>query len=167
MRQIELSFVAEDRLGSKVIRWGTHSDFSHVDIIMPSGRRLGARHDHPVWNCDRLKAGVQIREPDYADFSRDERLIIPCTMAHYDVALRWLMLQVNKPYDITGLLASFLLNRPKGWRDEGQWWCSELAVCFVERVLAGIECLTPANRVSPNDCYLFCGAFASKHYAVC
>ncbi len=165
MRHIELSFVAENTLGSKVIQWGTHSVHSHVDIILPSGRRFGARRDHPVWKCDRLKAGVQIREPNYADFSRDDRLIIPCTMTWYDEALRWLYRQENKPYDTSGLLSSFIFNRPKGWRDEGQWWCSELAVCFVERVLQE-ECLTPANRVAPNDCYIFCGAFASKHYAV-
>ena len=41
MSHIELSFVTEASLGSQAIRWFTHSDFSHVDIITPGGYRLG------------------------------------------------------------------------------------------------------------------------------
>lgn len=150
---IELSFVCEDTLGSKLIRWFTHSDFSHVDIIY-DGKRIGARMDHPN---KRGHTGVQIRPMDYGRFTRDERIIVPCLNAV--PALEWLMFQIGKPYDKEGLLRSFLFNagRSVDWRDDRQWWCSELGMAFLEKAL-GWECNCPASRISPNDLYLFAGA---------
>ena len=145
---IELSFVCEDTFGSKLIQWFTHSDFSHVDIIDEDGYRVGARMD-----------GVWTRKKDYTIFTRDERIIVPCL--NKEVAWNWLSQQIGKPYDKEGLLRSFLFNagRSVEWRDEGQWWCSELGMAFLEEAL-GWECNCPASRISPNDLYLFAGAVA-------
>ncbi len=172
--QLELSFVCENSVGSKMIRWFTHSDFSHVDIITPDGYRLGARSDHPTWcdqpltaadrddNCIKKSiwmAGVQKRAMDYAPFTLDTRLIIPCSATQADYAYGWLYDQIGKPYDRHGLFASFLFDRPVPWWDEKAWWCSELATVFVHN--AGFPaCRTPASRVSPNDCFIYAGCFA-------
>ena len=164
MSHLELSFVTEASLGSQAIRWFTHSDFSHVDIITPDGYRLGARSDHPVGNLansqrDGDGAGVQRRAMDYAPFTLDRRLIIPCSATQAYYAYGWLYKQLGKPYDKYGLFASFLFDRPVPWYDERAWWCSELATVFVHN--AGFPaCRTPASRVSPNDCYIYVGAFA-------
>ena len=161
---LELSFVTEDTLGSAAIRWFTHSNYSHVDIITPDGHRIGARTDHPVYSLQPLgediaHAGVQKRPMDYAPFTRDDRLIIPCSGMKFDLAYSWLNEQLGKPYDRGGLFASFLLDRTD-WRHDGQWWCSELGTVFIEK--AGFPvCRTPANRMSPNDCYIYAGCFAS------
>ncbi len=163
--QLELSFVTEATAGSHAIRWFTHSDFSHVDIITPDGYRLGARSDHPVWalgephDTGTWATGVQKREMDYAPFTLDTRLIIPCSATQADYAYGWLYDQLGKPYDKYGLFASFLFDRPVAWWDEKAWWCSELATVFVH--MAGFPaCRTPASRVSPNDCFIYAGCFA-------
>lgn len=150
---IELSFVCEDSFGSELIRWFTHSDFSHVDIITPWGTRTGARMDHPVNG----KTGVQDRPFLYGNFIRDERVIV--SAPYVDDAYAWLSRQYGKPYDKEGLLRSFLFNagRSIDWRDEGQWWCSELGMVFLEKAL-GWECNSPASRISPNDLFIFAGA---------
>ena len=166
MSHLELSFVTEASLGSQAIRWFTHSDFSHVDIITPDGYRIGARSDHPVWAPDpldgrglHLHAGVQKRFVNYAEFTLDCRLRIECSEAQTHGAYRWLHTQLGKPYDKHGLFSSFLFDRPVPWWDERMWWCSELATVFVATAL-GKPCRTPASRVSPNDCYIYAGAFA-------
>jgi len=162
---LELSFVTEASLGSQAIRWFTHSDFSHVDIITPDGYRIGARSDHPVWAPDlldgrglHLHAGVQKRIMDYAPFTLDCRLRIPVNHDCHQ-AWAWINAQLGKPYDKHGLFSSFLFDRPVPWYDERAWWCSELATVFVHN--AGFPaCRTPASRVSPNDCYIYAGCFA-------
>lgn len=168
MSQLELSFVTEDTFGSRLIRWGTHSDYSHVDIITPDGYRIGARTDHPIYSLQPLGediplVGVQKRPMDYAPFTRDDRLIIPCDATAASYAYCWLLDQLGKPYDKIGLLRSFILNRPDkrpvSWRDEHAWWCSELGARFIE--VAGFrECRAPVNRMSPNDTYIYGGCFA-------
>jgi uncharacterized protein YycO len=157
---IELSFVTERSIGSEAIRWFTHSDYSHVDVIMPSGQRLGARSDSPVSGM----TGVQIRDHDYAKFIRDDRLVIDTHSEPLEhEAYAWLMRQVGKPYDISGLYRSFLWEGKVPWWDEKAWWCSELAVLFVAKAVA-VRCWTPASRVAPNDCYIFGGAFARDNF---
>ena len=163
MSRLELSFVTEASLGSQAIRWFTHSDFSHVDIITPDGYRIGARSDHPVGaageGCGRMMAGVQKRDMHYAGFTLDKRLIISCTPINAAIAYGWLYDQLGKPYDKRGLFASFLFDRPVPWWDEKEWWCSELAAVFVHN--AGFPaCRTPASRVSPNDAFIYAGCFA-------
>ena len=154
MSQLELSFVSQRDPGSWAIRWFTHSDFSHVDIITPDGYRLGARSDCPVGYP--LAAGVQRRPMDYAKFTRDERITIPCLMQPHHDAYTWLDDQIGKPYDSSGLFRSFLLDKYQ-WGDNGKWWCSELAAVFIEQ--AGFpRMMIPATRCAPNDAFIYAGA---------
>ena len=155
--QLELSFVTQHDPGSWAIRWFTHSDFSHVDIIMPSGERLGARSDVPMGYPPHT--GVQIRPPDYAKFSRDERISIPCDAALAHEAYTWLLKQVGKPYDKSGLFRSFLFDDYQ-WRYDDKWWCSELAAVFLEAAHFP-RVMTPANRLAPNDTFIYAGAMPS------
>ena len=160
MINLELSFVTEyphglEHIplfdGGEWIRWFSHSDFSHVDIIQ-GGMRFGARSDYPVNG----KTGVQIRPMDYAVFRRDERVVIPAFREPLDCAVIWLNKQVGKPYDTTGLFRSFLFD-DMNWRTEDRWWCSELGTVYVETAL-NKRVLTAANRMTPNDLYLWAGA---------
>jgi hypothetical protein len=150
---IELSFVTQAGPGSRLIRWFTHSDYSHVDIII-DGYRWGARFDYPVNG----KTGVQVRLPNYAVFTRDDRLRIPVPPAQLAIAEDWLCQQLDKPYDRDGLFASFVFGRAD-WRNDGKWWCSELGMAFLEH--AGIpRCRIHQNRIAPNDLYIYASAFA-------
>ena len=163
MPQLELSFVSQRDPGSWAIRWFTHSDFSHVDIIRPfPARRIGARSDCPVWAIGKPhdtgtgETGVQIRSMDYAKFTRDERIIIPCTDTQWIAANTWLNQQLGKPYDSSGLFRSFLLDKYQ-WGDNGKWWCSELAAVYIEA--AGFpRMMIPATRCAPNDAFIYAGA---------
>ena len=158
---IELSFVTERSPGSEVIRWFTHSDFSHVDIIWGDpygplameGMRFGARSDCPVNG----KTGVQFRESGYAKFVKDWRVIVPATFQQEDKFYDWLLKQEGKPYDTTGLYASFLWNRPD-WNHDTAWWCSELAGAALGQGAGLVNIVTPTNKLSPNDAFLVAGA---------
>ena len=93
---------------------------------------------------------------DYAVFRRDERVVIPAFREPLDCAVIWLNKQVGKPYDTTGLFRSFLFD-DMNWRTEDRWWCSELGTVYVETAL-NKRVLTAANRMTPNDLYLWAGA---------
>jgi hypothetical protein len=39
---LTISFVTQRNPISNIVRLSTHSDFSHTDVILPTGNRLGA-----------------------------------------------------------------------------------------------------------------------------
>ena len=55
MGKVWLRFITEEDFSSRLIRWFTWSDWSHVDFVLRDGRFLGAR----------LDGGVLIRPHDY------------------------------------------------------------------------------------------------------
>ena len=120
---------------------------------------LGARTNHPVNG----KTGVQIRPKGYATFKRQVILEIPCGLNDWYNGFAWLKEQIGKPYDRTGLYRAFLFNSTN-WRHDGEWWCSELGMAFLEH--CGFpKALTPANRITPNDLFLYAGAVGGYQVA--
>lgn len=164
--EIVLQFVGGSDIESKLIEWFGHSlPVSHVDIVLPDGRLLGARSDTfsvPDPNApgeDKvIPPGVQIRPADYEPWKYKLRVVIPTTAAiakkYYDFAYS----QVGKPYDTRGLLAAFLTDRD--WRNPDQgWWCSELAGRGFEPDVSGLlryKIATPANKLDPMSLLLVC-----------
>jgi hypothetical protein len=156
---IELSFVAEQSVGSSVIRWFSHSDFSHVEVIWPNdhGKRYGARSDHTP--------GVWSRPFNYATFSKDWRVLIPSIPEQEEGFYTFLLDQYGKPYDKSGLFASFLFGRKVKWRDDQSWWCSELVAAALEA--GGLtKFMTPAGRITPNDAFLVSAAIPGATISV-
>lgn len=147
---ITTQFVTEATLGSWAIRFGTHSDFSHVDVVLPSGDLLGARS----------AGGVQIRKPDYTQFSLIRRVVIPCSDDEGQAYYEFLRAQVGKPYDWKGVVG-FAVNRD--WRATDCWFCSELDIAAKE-VAKIIKVATPASRITPNDDYLLSASISSSVY---
>lgn len=158
---IELSYVTEAGLGAGTIRWFTHSLHSHADVIWHGprmhggceGTRYGSRSDYLP------EPGVQFRGPHYARFTRDWRVLIPTTQVEEERFYEFLLAQEGKPYDTSGLFASFLFNRPD-WRRDTMWWCSELTAAAKEhagihRVISGVD------RIAPNDDLLMSGAVSN------
>jgi uncharacterized protein YycO len=148
---ISLQFVTEKGVGSTLIRWGTHSDFSHVDAVLHGGPLLGARSDTKM-------PGVSIRAPDYAPFTRRQTVVIPtqADMAFYS----FLMDQLGKPYDWKAIVG-FAVDR--NWRDPDSWFCSELVAAALEAAKI-VKVQTPANRISPNDVFLLAASISSSIY---
>ncbi len=150
---IQIRFVAEDDEGSKIIRWGTHSDFSHAGAMLPDGRELGAR-ESPV------PKGVQMRAPDYAIFSLVKTVIVPTTEEQSETYYAFLNAQLGKPYDWKSIVG-FVIDR--NWRDTDAWFCSELVAAALENAKI-LNIVSQANRITPNDLFLVVNTIASSLY---
>ena len=147
---IQLQFVATKDLGSELIEWFGHGQYSHVDCVMPDGRLLGAR----------LDGGVAVRQPDYEVFSRRTRVELPVEYLAEHQWLDWLLGQVGKPYDRTAI-AGFASGRD--WREQDSWFCSELASAGLEHCgYFQFPLTVPANKITPDDLILV----LSSHVAV-
>lgn len=159
---LDISHVGGSGWSSKCIEWFGAGGFSHVDIVVPDwycdenklprGSLLGARSDR----IGGQPAGVYIRPPDYEAWPKRLVLRVPCTTEQAEKAFRWAARQIRSPYDRFGLVSSFILGRD--WREEGAWWCSELAVRMLE--VGGIIPVLPVSfwKITPGDCALVCGA---------
>lgn len=121
--------------GWAIRRW-TLGDISHVDIVMPDGRLLGARAD-----------GVSLRLPGYAPFRNVVIAEIPASAEQESAFYAFVLAQLGKPYDNLALIA-FVFNRD--WQREDRWTCSELPARGLE--VAGVlpELYVPSSRVTPE-----------------
>ena len=153
MGQIVLQFVGAADLGGSLINWFDHGPFAHVDSVMPDGLLLGARSD--VWaNCP---AGVQLRPHDYMPFKNPCRAVLDTDDSIADAYYSFLMDQIGKPYDMTGIVG-FAVGRD--WRNENAWFCSELAAAGLEECgFLKHQLIQPANKIAPDDLALLCSAF--------
>lgn len=136
--QIVWQFSYKTDISGLLIRWGTRSDWSHVDAVLPNGDLLGARID----------GGVQIRKPGYANFKKTVQYSVktPAADKFYEI----LQTQVGKPYDWRAIAAFAFGNRD--WREQDSWFCSELQIWAAEQ--AGFfpqDLMIEVNRLSPRD----------------
>jgi hypothetical protein len=159
---LDLSHVANSALSSRTIEWFGGGGFSHVDIVVPDwycdahdlprGSLLGARSDR----IGGQPAGVYIRPPGYESWPKRLVLRVPCGQNQALHAFEWAAKQIKSPYDTPGLLSSFVLGRD--WREEGAWWCSELAVRMLEVGHIIQELPLPYWKITPGDSALICSA---------
>lgn len=135
---ITLQFVTQADQVSRLIRWFTWGDFSHVDVVLEGDYLLGAH----------FEGGVQIRPPTYATWTACERRVVHGVTADF---LPWLHQQVGKPYDWAAIFG--LLWRTDHWQCEDRWFCSELvAAAFT---FTGVPVILGEPwRISPRDLML-------------
>jgi hypothetical protein len=148
---VAVQFVTERSFGSGLIRWFSHSPFSHVDLVLPSGSMLGAR----------LDGGVAIRPAGYEKWSVIKRVRI--ATRHADAIYNAALKHEDKPYDtmaIAAFAAPWLFPR-RNWRDRDRWICSELVAWAFERTgfFKHVPAL-PVRRVTPGDVDLLLSPFA-------
>lgn len=132
--EIFLQYSTMRGLGSWAIRYRSGSPWSHVDVVLPDGRLLGARSSREVGLDGRAwEAGVRVRDPAYARFTHAMRVRTANVRApdFYE----WALDQVGKPYDSRGIL-DFVRGRSaeRDWRDPDAWFCDELVVAGLELV---------------------------------
>lgn len=145
---IKLQFVQGEDLGSKAIQIFERGWPSHVDAVLSDGRLLGARSDV----VGGAPAGVHIRTPDYALWTKKLLVTLPSTAEQETAWLNFLYAQIGKPYDETAILA-FPLQRD--WREPDSWFCSELGAAALEecgyfpKPLANLP-----NEITPRDLLL-------------
>lgn len=137
---IVLQLVTTNDISSRLIRYGTWSDYSHVDFVLPNGQLLGAH----------LNGGVQAREPNYETFTKKLRAVVDAP----DHVLVAAMSQIGKKYDWTAI-TDFVTRKKRNWREDDSWFCSELVAWAFE--IARFPILNTAVdmwRITPRDILL-------------
>lgn len=148
MKQTCLQFqlVAAAGLSSRAIGWFGGGFYTHVDIVWPDGRLFGARSETMVVNGLTYDEGVQFRPQGYAKWCKVTRIDVPCNLNQRNRALEWALRQEWKHYDRRAILG---LAVGRDWRDENQWFCSELASRYLEVAFDFRLALHP-NKVNPG-----------------
>lgn len=141
--QICVRFVDSVGLIDEAIKLETWSLFPHVEIMTQDG--LGAFGA-------RSSGGVQIRQPDYEKFTKEERYWVEVDDVSGAEAWAWSHKQIGKPYDYADILGIVV---HQDWRSENHWICSSLTARFFE--IAKSPLIRPnerIDRVTPGMCYL-------------
>jgi hypothetical protein len=148
MKSIQAQCVLGTGLSSKGIGWADGSNLSHVDIVLPDGRLLGARNDAiKMPSGVVVPAGVEIREPFYEVWKR--RIVFTKLVEDHIAELYYATAeqQLHKPYDSTAIWG-FVADRD--WRNPDAWFCSELWTFCAETSTTLPKLWTPKNKVMPG-----------------
>jgi uncharacterized protein YycO len=152
MAAVILQFVAGTGLGAELIQWYGHGRYSHVDVVWPDGRLIGARNDV----ISGIKAGVQARPASYVAGEPTLQVSIPLSDAQSDAFYSFILKQIGKPYDEIAI-AAFFLNAD--WSQAESWFCSMLMVAALQAAGWLRTLSEPCNKIDPDDLLLVLSAF--------
>jgi uncharacterized protein YycO len=149
-KTIMLRFVEDSSITSRAIKFFSHGNWSHVDVMFTTllgGKRLvGAR----------INGGVMTRMWDYKKFSKQMIITVPVSDEAWSKALNFLNAQIGKPYDWTAI-AAFAFNRD--WRETDSWFCSELAAAYLQSAnVLPTKMADGVNKITPSDLVLMLSA---------
>ena len=131
---IWLRFVSGISAISALIRWQQYGDWSHVDVLFPDGRLLGALEGKGVVFHDGGKCAHE--------------LYVGVPVPDASAAYAWFLNQEGKGYDYWGCIAGFLF-RSDWFNDQGKWFCSEMGCRGLVEGGLRSPLAGKANRVSP------------------
>ena len=97
---IILQFVGGNDLASEAIEWFGKGHFSHVDLVMPDQRLLGARSD----NIGGQPAGIWPRPPNYEPWAHVSRVTISCTDEQQDAFWKFANSKIGVEYNAAGII---------------------------------------------------------------
>ena len=145
---VTLQFVQDDHIWDPIVKYVSHGWPTHVDVVMPDGKLLGAR----------VRGGVAIREPNYDNFKRVARITLPATPAQERKFYGFLESQIGQHYDFANVFG-FVTNHHK--QRDGKWFCSMLALTALN-VAQVFLCIPAGNawEIDPWDLFLICSAFS-------
>jgi hypothetical protein len=143
MPALRWQFVLGADWESRLIAWWGqgYGGYSHVDFLLPGGGCLGARSDR----VGGLPRGVQLRPDNYEVWSKRTVLSLPCTQEESEEAVRFLVDQINDPYDkrdIWGLFIGRPISSGSGW-----WVCSALQLALARHLNK-----LPKLSITPQQC---------------
>lgn len=113
MKSLTWQFSTGDSTISKAIRWKTDSEISHVDVVTPEGRLLGAH----------INDGVLVRELDYMAFDLRIRVTVPVGDEQFEKFWASVNSKIGEKYDKAGIAGIALGDNLAG---PGTVFCSEL-----------------------------------------
>lgn len=111
-KQITWQFVTGNSAASELIRWKTDSEISHVNVVTPDGKLLGALQD----------GGVEVRDFNYDHFSLQILVTLTVTDEQYAKFWQYANSKVGTKYDSKGILGITLGNND---HDSNKVFCSE------------------------------------------
>lgn len=153
MGQIDLQFAGSSDLGGQVIEWYDHGRFAHVDVVLPSGKLLGARSEV----IGDVPAGVQVRPASYLSNTVSTlKVNLECTDEVSNRFYQFVSEQIGKPYDWEAIVG-FVAGRQ--WMQPDSWFCSELVAAGLVQSGFVHQLSAPANKIAPDDLLLVCSAF--------
>jgi hypothetical protein len=146
MGKITLRFVAGHSLVDETIKrfeYGFWAD--HAEAVLPDGKTIIGAY---------LGTGVAKRPRDFdkGDFDEDLYVEIDVTDEQQDAFYAFLEQQVGKPYDTKAVIG---IGLARNWRDDGQWFCSELQCAAL--TACGVfptHLADQLNHVTPRDLLL-------------
>ena len=125
---------------SRLIRWQQRTDVSHISLLDNGDSLIEAREFHGVVQNRTLQ--------DARNEQRVDVLEVLVTPEQRDRAITWAKAQIGKRYDYLSIIR--FVTRKANRKDNGKWFCSELA--FVAALKAGVALLQRINpaEVSPG-----------------
>jgi uncharacterized protein YycO len=135
---VKILFCTSDKIGARIIRGVTWSDFSHVAIID------GDEVIEAVWPRVRVTPLADV----LAGHTRCVIVEIPCDEKAAILAARS---QIGKPYDLKGMIG---LGFNRDWQDDASWWCSELTAWAIASGGNKLYRDQFMHRVTPQDMWL-------------
>lgn len=156
--EIVLQFSTSTAFASDIIRRLTHSEFSHVDAVLPEGLLGVSGPDHSLGD----PGGVRIRSFNPWPYKfPPKRVTLPTPKAAAIIARA--RTQIGKPFDQDAIYA-FLSTSPgdRSWREETSWYCSEYWAWNLEAEgFFPYALVTAKNRITPADLLLLINPFMS------
>jgi uncharacterized protein YycO len=135
---VKILFCTSNKIGARLIRAVTWSDWSHVCVI-DGGEVIEA-----VYPCVKATPLAEV----LASHSSFAIVEIPCDEA---AAIRFLRGQIGKDYDTEGMIG---IGIHRNWQEDDAWWCSELVAAAIAAggvVLFRDGCM---HRVTPQDLWM-------------
>ena len=147
MPKLTAQFVGGKGLASRLIEIKGAGPYSHVDIVCPDARLLGAR-DNEVGGQPQ---GVWIRPQGYEEWDALARIHIDVSQEQYNQAWDFWNAQIGKPYDETAILG-FVIGR--NWQETDSWFCSELWMQGLIHANVFVHPLAvAANKIDPSTAF--------------
>lgn len=136
---VTLFFSKSSSFYSKLIRFLTWSNYSHVGFVLEDGFIL---------DSDFMSNGVKVRTFEELKITEYEIYTKECPTVSR-TALDFACSQVDKPYDWTALFGFFIR---RNWQENDSWFCSELVAWACDK--AGTPLVDKELwRVTPQDIY--------------
>ncbi len=141
---LKLRFSRSNSLGSRLTRWLTRSEYSHLEAEHWSGYRIGVT---PFDGVTKVYHNPLRQLEDGEDY-----LYLYLNVSHDQYFRFWMLMeaQIDKPFDWSGLFG-FLPRRD--WEGTSRWFCPELIATSLLKV--GIFLLDERpSRVTPHDIFI-------------
>jgi hypothetical protein len=154
---IALQYSTSTAFASMIIRRLCHSEFSHVDIVIPGEGLLGVSGpDNEIGD----PGGVMIRSFHPWVYLHPPKTVVLETDKEAEIIAIGRG-QIGKPFDNTALW-DFFSDKPgdRDWTDEKSWFCSEYIVwCFVKAGFFPYPLVSAKNRITPGDSLMLFNPF--------